>query len=108
MTDTVTTIRQAIQDFVAPEIKEIKGDIKALDAKIEGLLDEHATAEIHGFRDSLRRTSMGLRSELHSFRGEILGAIQNATLRGDLETTRQLADIRERVTRLEERQARQQ
>jgi hypothetical protein len=35
--DIITGIRQGIQDFVAPEIRELKGSIAALDARITSL-----------------------------------------------------------------------
>jgi hypothetical protein len=36
-TDIITGVRQAVQDFVAPEIRELKGNIAALDARITSL-----------------------------------------------------------------------
>jgi vacuolar-type H+-ATPase subunit I/STV1 len=36
-TDIVTGVRQAIQDLVAPEIRQLQGNIAALDARISAL-----------------------------------------------------------------------
>jgi hypothetical protein len=36
-TDIITGVRQAIQDFITPEIRQIRGDITALDARISAL-----------------------------------------------------------------------
>ncbi|WP_197081908.1 hypothetical protein [Silvibacterium bohemicum] len=33
-TDIITGVRQAVQDFVAPEIRQLRGDISALDTRI--------------------------------------------------------------------------
>jgi ABC-type phosphate transport system auxiliary subunit len=35
--DVITGVRQAVQDFVAPGIQELRGEIKALDARISAL-----------------------------------------------------------------------
>jgi hypothetical protein len=36
-TDIITGVRQAVQDFVAPEIRQLRGDISALDTRISAL-----------------------------------------------------------------------
>ena len=36
-TDIVTGVRQAIQDLVAPEIRQLQGNIAALDARLNAL-----------------------------------------------------------------------
>jgi hypothetical protein len=36
-TDVITGIRQGIQDLVAPEIRQLRGDISAIDARITSL-----------------------------------------------------------------------
>jgi hypothetical protein len=35
--DVITGVRQAVQDFVAPGIQELRGEIKALDARVAAL-----------------------------------------------------------------------
>jgi hypothetical protein len=80
MNDFVRGAREVIQDLVAPELKEIKGELKAVRAELRAL--EQSTQA--GFQ------------ALHS-------ALETAVLRGELATSRDLADLRERVSRLEER-----
>jgi hypothetical protein len=86
MNDVVQSVGQAVQDFVAPEVRELKGAVKALDVKIDTKIE-------------------ALEVKLDSFRTEILAALENATLRGRLEDRTEIADLRERVARLEERLA---
>ncbi len=35
--DIITGVRQAVQDFIAPGIEQLRGDIRALDARIIAL-----------------------------------------------------------------------
>ncbi len=87
MTDNILeTIRKGIQDFVAPEVREIKGDMRGLGAKFDAL---------HAEFDSLR-------SEVRSNQQALMAALQNAVLRGEVATQREISDLRERVTRIED------
>ena len=35
MSDVVQSVRQLLQDFIAPELRELKSDVKTLDTKID-------------------------------------------------------------------------
>jgi predicted nuclease with TOPRIM domain len=37
--DIVTGVRQAVQDFLAPEIKELRGELKRIEQKLDIKLD---------------------------------------------------------------------
>ncbi|MGD0369419.1 MAG: hypothetical protein ABSA94_18365 [Acidobacteriaceae bacterium] len=52
--DVITGVRQAVQDFVAPGIQELRGEIKALDTRITALekISEARFSEIHSKLDA--------------------------------------------------------
>ena len=90
MTENILeTIRKGVQDFVAPEVRELKGDIRALGAKFDGLHAEFSA--LHAEFDSLR-------SESRSNQQALMAAMQNAVLRGEIGTHREISELRERVT----------
>ena len=82
-----------MQNFVAPEVRELKGDIRALGAKFEALHAEFSA--LHAEFDSLR-------SESRSNQQALMAALQNAILRGEMGTQREISELRERVTRIED------
>jgi len=87
MTENILeTIRKGIQDFVAPEVRELKGDIRALGSKF----------------DSLHAEFDALRSEVWANQQALMAALQNAVLRGEMGTQREISEPRERVTRIED------
>jgi hypothetical protein len=87
MTENILeTIRKGIQDFVAPEVRELKGDIRALGSKFDAL---HAEFD-------------ALRSEVRANQQSLMAALQNAVLRGEMGTQREISELRERVTRIED------
>jgi hypothetical protein len=87
MTENILeTIRKGIQDFVAPEVRELKGDIRALGSKF----------------DSLHAEFDALRSEVRANQQALMAALQNAVLRGEMGTQREISELRERVTRIED------
>jgi hypothetical protein len=100
MTDVVQNVRQLLQDFLTPELREVRSEVretraelrsevKRLEDKIDGLgrrLDD----KIDGLE---KRVATGFES-LHS-------ALENAVLRGELSTTREIAELRLRIERLE-------
>ena len=65
----IETIRKGVQDFVAPEVRELKGDIRALGAKFDALHAEFSA--LHAEFDSLR-------SESRSNHQALMAALQNA------------------------------
>ena len=94
MTENILeTIRKGVQDFVAPEVRELKGDIRALGAKFDALHAEFSA--LHAEFDSLR-------SESRSNQQALMAALQNAILRGEIGTQREISELRERVTRIED------
>jgi capsule polysaccharide export protein KpsE/RkpR len=163
MTDVVQGFRQALQDLLTPEVRELKAEIKGLrvemNAEIKGLrLERNANdgalrQEISGLRaemnandgalrqevsglraemnanigavkqeisslraemnandgalqqeiSGLRAEFQGLRSEMHNGFHLLQVTLENAVLRGDKENIREMADLRDRVTRLESR-----
>jgi len=87
MTENILeTIRKGIQDFVAPEVRELKGDIRALGSKFDAL---HAEFD-------------ALRSEVRANQQALMAALQNGVLRGEMGTQREISELRERVTRIED------
>src|SRR5215475_8334399 len=126
MSDVVQSLRQALQDFVAPELREHRVLLTALDSKIDSrtaeLRSELAAmgsdlrAEIGGVRAEMGGMRIELRSELNTVKAEldrVKLAVQNsfeklqhglesAVLRGEVSTVRELADLRSRVERIED------
>lgn len=111
MSDMVQSVRQLLQDFVAPELRELKGDVKALDGKIgsetkrleskidleTSRLEDKITSESRQLGADLKR----LESKMDSGFAQLQSMLENANLRAELEATRDIANRRERVTRLE-------
>src|SRR5215472_10839881 len=94
MTENILeTIRKGVQDFVAPEVRELKGDIRALGAKFDALHAEFSA--LHAEFDSLR-------SESRSNQQALMAALQNPILRGEIGIQREISELRERVTRIED------
>jgi hypothetical protein len=87
MTENILeTIRKSMQDFVAPEVRELKGDIRALGAKFDALHAEFSA--LHAEFDSLR-------SESRSNQQALMAVLQNAILRGEMGTQREISELRE-------------
>lgn len=82
MSDVVQSVRQLLQDFIAPELRELKGDVSRLESKMDSGLAQ-------------------LESRIDSGFAQVRSLIENANLRAELEATRDIANLRERVTRLE-------
>jgi len=70
-----------------------EGDIRALCAKFDALHAEFGAS--HSEFDSLR-------SESRSNQQALMAALQNGVLRGEIATQREISDLRERVTRIED------
>jgi hypothetical protein len=82
MPDVVESVRKLLQDFVAPELRELRGELKSETKRLED--------KIGSLEDKMDAGFAQLRSTL-----------ENANLRAELEATRDIANLRERVTRLE-------
>jgi len=84
--NVLETIRKGVQDFVAPELRQLKADFGGLGAKFDGLRAEFDA----------------LRSEVRANQQAPMAALQNAVLRGEIGTQREISELRERVTRIED------
>lgn len=84
-------IKKAFEDIVAPEIHALRGDIRVLDQKIDGI-DARLTTKI----DSLRTETLSLKAEL-------IAEIRRLDTRidGVDRELRTAIDIRERLAALE-------
>ena len=123
MSDVVQSLRQALQDVVAPELREHRVLLTALDSKIDsvrtelrteiGALRSELRGEIGAVRSELRGEIGAVRSDLRSEIDTLKLAVQNgfeklqhgfesAVLRGEVSTVRELADLRSRVERIED------
>lgn len=122
MSDVVQSVRQLLQDFIAPELRELKSDVKRVDGKID-LMTENLGAKIDSKTSGLEAkidsetkrledrivSEVGrLEDKVDSGFAQMRTLLENAYLRSELEATRDISNLRERVTRLEvERGSRQ-
>ena len=108
MSDVVQSLRQALQDVVAPELREHRVLLTALDSKINSRTAE-LRAEIGGMRTELRGEINTVRAELDKVKlavqsgfEKLQHGLETAVLRGEVSTVRELADLRSRVERIED------
>ena len=107
MSDVVQSVRQLLQDFIAPELRELKSDVKQVDSKID-LETMSLKSKIDSDTSQLRADFRGLEDKVDSGFAQMRTLLENAYLRSELEATRDISNLRERVTRLEvERSSRQ-
>lgn len=126
MSDVVQSLRQALQDVVAPELREHRVLLTALDSKIDSrtaeLRSELAAmgsdlrAEIGAVRSEMGGVRSEFRSEISTVRTELdrvklavqsgceklQHGLETAVLRGEVSSVRELADLRSRVERIED------
>ncbi len=104
-------IKKALQDLIAPELHAIRGDIRLLDQKIDGV-DARLTAKmdaldqkIDGLDARLTTRIDSLRTETVWLKGELLAEIRrlDARIDGVDRELRTAIDIRERLGALEAR-----
>jgi hypothetical protein len=107
MNDVRGSVRQVIQDFLAPELRqhraelvsirvELNAKIEAVDSKIDAV-ESRLDSKISVVDSKIDVVKSEMRSGFST-----LGAqLENAVLRGELSTTREIADLRIRVERLE-------
>jgi predicted nucleic acid-binding Zn-ribbon protein len=107
MNDVVGSVRQVIQDFLAPELRQHRAELVSIRGELVSMRSE-LTTKIEAAESRLDSKIESLRSEFHTMQIEMrsgfssLGAaLENAVLRGELSTTREIADLRIRVERLE-------
>jgi hypothetical protein len=122
MSDVVQSVRQLLQDFIAPELRELKSDVKQIDSKIdlrtsgledkidsettrlEDKIDSNTTRledKIDSETSQLRADFRRLDDKMDSGFSQMRTLLENAYLRSELEATRDISNLRERVTRLE-------
>ena len=98
---TYETVKQAIQDVIAPDLERIKGQIVALEATV-GAVDVKLEA--------LRGEMHGLRNEMHGLRNEMQAGFRSVDDRIDALKERaehtgrridETLEIRERLAALE-------
>ena len=64
------SVRQAIQDLVAPEIQKLHGEIKSLEGKLTGKI-EGLEGRIQGIEGKFDAKFEGLEAKLEGFRSEV-------------------------------------
>jgi hypothetical protein len=106
-------IKKAFQDLIAPELHAVRGGIRLLDQKIDGV-DARLTVKmdslaqkIDGLDARLTTKIDSLRTETVSLKGELLAEIRRLDTRidGVDRELRTAIDIRERLATLEARRA---
>jgi hypothetical protein len=111
MNDVIGSVRQTLQDFLAPELRQHRAELVSirgeLTAKIEAV-ESRLESKIEAVESRLDSKISVLENKINVLDSKIgsgfsaLGAqLENAVLRGELSTTREIADLRIRVERLE-------
>ena len=107
MADVVQSVRQLLQDFIAPELRELKSDVKQVDSKID-LEVKSIKSKIDSETSQITTDFKRFEDKMDSGFAQMRTLLENAYLRSELEATRDISNLRERVTRLEvERGSRQ-
>jgi uncharacterized protein YicC (UPF0701 family) len=104
MPDVVQSVRQLLQDFIAPELRELKSDVKRLETQFSTdlkRLESQVSSDVKRLESKLTSDVKLLESKVDNGFAELRPLIENRNLPAELETTRDIADLRERVTRLE-------
>ena len=104
MSDVVQSVRQLLQDFIAPELRELKSDLKQVDAKIDSEsagLRAKIDSETKRLEDKIVSEVGRVEDKVASGFAQMKTLLENAYLRSELEATRDISNLRERVTRLE-------
>jgi len=111
MSDVVQSVRQLLQDFIAPELRELKSDVKQVDSKIDletkslkAKIDSETSqlrADFKRLEDKVDSDFSCIEDKMDSGFAQMKTLLENAYLRSELEATRDLSNLRERVTRLE-------
>ena len=107
MNDPIGSVPKVIQDFLAPELRQHRAELVAIRSEI-GSVRIELTTKIEAAESRLDSKIDVVKAEVHSMQVEMrsgfsaLGAaLENAVLRGELSTTREIAELRIRVERLE-------
>jgi len=106
-------IKKAFQDIVAPEIHELRGEIRRLDQKIDGV-DARLNIRLDALDNKIDNVDQrltakldALRTETVSMKGELIAEIRRLDTRMDGmdRELRTAIDIRERLAALEARRS---
>jgi len=99
-------IKKAFQDLIAPELHGIRGDLRLLDQKLEGV-DARLTARIDGVDARLTAKIDALDEKIDFLKGELIAEIRRVDTRIDGldRELRTAIDIRERLAALEARRS---
>ena len=104
MSDVVQSVRQLLQDFIAPELRELKSDVRQVDSKIDSEstnLKAKIDSETKRLEDKIVSEVGRLEDKVDSGFAQMRTLLENAYLRSELEATRDISNLRERVTRLQ-------
>ena len=93
---TVRGIKQVIQDFVAPEIRDLKGEIGKINTRIDGL-EKLMDTRFIAMREQMDAQSRILLAAL----GEIKALIGESRAQSERDTYRLIGELSERVKALE-------
>ena len=99
-------IKKAFQDLIAPERHGIRGDLRLLDQKLEGV-DARLTARIDGVDARLTAKIDALDEKIDFLKGQLIAEIRRVDTRIDGldREIRTAIDIRERLAALEARRS---
>jgi uncharacterized protein YicC (UPF0701 family) len=100
MNDVIGSVRQALQDFLAPELHQHRAELVAIRVELNAKI-EAVDSKIDAVESRLDSKIEVVRSEVRSGFSALGAQLENAVLRGELSTTREIADLRIRVERLE-------
>ena len=107
MNDVIGSVRQTLQDFLAPELRQHRAELVAIRGEIGSVRGE-LTNRIKAVENRLDSNIHVLDNKIEVLKSEVrsgfsaLGAkLENAVLRGELSTTREITALRIRVERLE-------
>src|SRR5215469_16137305 len=111
MNDVIGSVRQVVQDFLAPELRQHRAELVAIRSELTTKIEATETrleSKIDAVESRLDSKINVVDSKIDVLKSEIrsgfsaLGAaLENAVLRGELSTTREIADLRIRAERLE-------
>src|SRR5215472_10682828 len=107
MNDVIGSVCQVMQDFLAPELRQHRAELVSirgeLSAKIEAVESKIGAVEsrLESKINVLENKMNVLDSKIGSGFGALAAQLENAVLRGELSTTREIADLRIRVEKLE-------
>jgi predicted Rdx family selenoprotein len=107
----VQSVRQLLRDFIAPELRDLKDDVRRLETQFSTdvkRLDSEISTDMKRLESTLSSDVKLLESKVDNGFAELRSLIENRDLRAELETTRDIADLRERITRLEVERGSQQ